>query len=291
MAAGDAAALRPATLTVAKGLLPIYDKPMVYHPISTLMLAGVRDMLIVTTPRARSQFEACLGDGSRFGVNFSYAEQAEPRGLAQAFLIGERFLDGGCAAMILGDNIFFGAGLTENLRDAAALSSGARVFASRVRAPERYAVVGFDAEHRAVSLEEKPVAPASDWAVTGLYFYDADVVEIAKSVRPSVRGLLEITDVNRAYLARGTLDVRRLRRGESWLDTRRHDSLSEAAGFIRALEHRQGLKIACPEEVALHNGWLTPDECAARGRALGKTDYGRYLMEIAGAQGAAVRAG
>ena len=288
LAAGDAPALRPATLTVAKALLPIYDKPMIYHPLSTLMLAGVRDLLVITTPRARPQFEACLGDGAQFGVALSYAEQAEPRGLADAFLIGEHFLAGGPAALILGDNIFFGAGLTENLRDAASLTEGARVFASRVRAPERYGVVSFEGG-QPVAVEEKPQSPASDWAVTGLYFYDRHVVEIARAVKPSPRGQLEITDINRAYLERGQLDVRRLARGEAWLDTRRHESLAEAAGFIRALEHRQGLKIACPEEIAFRNGWLTADALAERGRAMGKTDYGRYLLEVAGAAGARVR--
>ena len=281
LAAGDALGLRPATRTVPKALLPVYDKPMIYHPLSTLMLAGVRDMLVIVTPRARAQFEACLGDGSQFGVSLGYAEQAEPRGLADALLIGERFLDGGSAALILGDTLFFGAALTANMQGASAITRGARVFASRVRAPERYGVVGFDAAGRATALEEKPHAPASDWAVTGLYFYGADVVEVARGVRPSLRGQLEITDVNRAYLERGELDVRRLPRGETWLDTRRHDSLAEAAAFIRALEHRQGLKIACPEEVALRNGWLTLDELAARGHAMSKTDYGRYLLEFA----------
>ncbi|MBE7219055.1 MAG: glucose-1-phosphate thymidylyltransferase RfbA [Caulobacteraceae bacterium] len=290
LAAGDAPGLRPATRTVPKALLPIYDKPMVYHPLSTLMLAGVRDLLVITTPRARPQFEACLGDGAQFGVSLTYAEQAEPRGIADAFLIGEAFLAGGPAALILGDTLFFGAGLTANLRDAAALTSGARIFAARVRNPERYGVVGFDAEGRPVALEEKPQHRGSDWAVTGLYVYGPDVVEVARGVRPSLRGQLEITDVNRAYLERGELDVRRLPRGETWLDTRRHDSLAEAAAFIRALEHRQGLKIACPEEIALHAGWLTPAETAERGRAMGKTDYGRYLLELAGAAGAAVRA-
>ena len=283
LAAGEALGLRPATRTVPKALLPVYDKPMIYHPLSTLMLAGVRDMLVIVTPRARPQFEACLGDGAQFGVSLSYAEQAEPRGLADALLIGEAFLDGGPAAMILGDNIFFGAGLTENLRGASQITRGARVFASRVRAPERYGVVGFGPDGAATAIEEKPHAPASDWAVTGLYFYDADVVEVARTVRPSLRGQLEITDVNRIYLQRGLLDVRRLPRGETWLDTRRHDSLAEAAAFIRALEHRQGLKIACPEEVALHQGWLTPVEIAERGRAMAKTDYGRHLLALAAA--------
>ncbi len=290
LAAGDAPALRPATRTVAKALLPVYDKPMVYHPLSTLMLAGVREMLVITTPRARPQFEACLGDGGAFGVTLSYAEQAESRGVAEALLIGERFLAGGPAALILGDNIFFGAALTDNLRDATALTRGARVFASRVREPARYGVVSFDADGRATAIEEKPAAPASPWAVTGLYLYDARAPEIARGVRPSARGQLEITDVNRAYLEQGELDVRRLPRGETWLDTRRHDSLAEAAAFIRALEHRQGLKIACPEEIALRQGWLSPDEAAERGRAMGKTDYGRYLLELAGAAGASVRA-
>ena len=283
LAAGDALGLRPATRTVPKALLPVYDKPMIYHPLSTLMLAGVREVLVIATPRARPQFEACLGDGSAFGVSLGYAEQPEPRGLAEALLIGERFLNGGPAALILGDTLFFGAGLTANLRGALEITRGARVFASRVRAPERYGVVGFDAAGRAVALEEKPHAPASDWAVTGLYFYGADAVEVARGVRPSLRGLLEITDVNRAYLERGELDVRRLPRGETWLDTRRHDSLSEAAAFIRALEHRQGLKIACPEEVALRQGWLSAADLADRGRAMSKTDYGRYLLELAGA--------
>ena len=290
LAAGDAPALRPATRTVAKALLPVYDKPMVYHPLSTLMLAGVREMLVITTPRARPQFEACLGDGGAFGVWLSYAEQAEPRGVAEALLIGEAFLEGGPAALILGDNIFFGAALTDNLRDATSLNRGARAFASRVRDPGRYGVVSFDAEGRTAAIEEKPAAPASPWAVTGLYLYDARAPEIARGVRPSARGQLEITDVNRAYLERGELDVRRLPRGETWLDTRRHDSLAEAAAFIRALEHRQGLKIACPEEIALRQGWLTPSETAERGRAMGKTDYGRYLLELAGAAGASVRA-
>ena len=280
LAAGDATALRPATRTVPKVLLPVYDKPMIYHPLSTLMLAGVRDMLVIVTPRARPQFEACLGDGSQFGVSLSYAQQAEARGLADGLLIGERFLNGDPAALILGDNLFFGAGLTANLRDAAALTEGARVFAARVRNPECYGVVGFDAEGRQTALEEKPQSPASDWAVTGLYFYDRDVVEIARGVRPSPRGQLEITDVNRVYLERGRLDVRRLPRGETWLDTRRHHSLAEAAAFIRALEHLQGLKIACLEEIALHNGWLTSDETAARGRDMAKTDYGHYLLEV-----------
>jgi glucose-1-phosphate thymidylyltransferase len=286
LAGGSGTRLYPATLSISKQLLPVYDKPMIYYPLSVLMLAGIRDILIISTPRDLPMFRALLGDGSNFGVDFSYAEQPHPNGLAEAFIIGADFVGGGPSALILGDNIYHGDKMGEKCRIAAegAAKGGANVFAYHVEDPERYGVAEFDpATGRATSIEEKPAQPRSNWAITGLYFYDGDVVEIAKSVQPSHRGELEITDVNRAYMARGDLNITRLGRGYAWLDTGTHDSLHEAGSFVRTIEHRTGIKIACPEEIAFEAGWLTADEVAARAATLGKTDYAAYLRRIAGA--------
>jgi glucose-1-phosphate thymidylyltransferase len=263
---------------VSKQILPIYDKPMIYYPLSVLMLAGIRDILVISTPRDLPAFRSLLGDGSEFGLDLSYAEQAEPRGLAEAFIIGREFIGDSAVAMILGDNIFFGEGLSRICQKAAASKSGASVFAYQVDHPQRYGVVSFDrSTGRALTIEEKPEEPKSNWAVTGLYFYDNDVVEIASSTTPSARGELEITAVNNAYLERGDLHVHRLGRGFAWLDTGTHDSLHDASSFVRTIEHRQGIKIACPEEIGVEMGWLDPQQVLARADRLGSNEYAQYL--------------
>ena len=280
LAGGSGTRLYPLTLAVSKQMLPVYDKPLIYYPLSALMLAGLRDILVISTPQDLPHFSALLGDGSAFGINLSYAEQPHPGGLAQAFLIGEKFLDGGPGALVLGDNIFHGDKLKERCQAAAARTTGATVFAYHVSDPHRYGVVAFDKNQRATSIEEKPSEPKSNWAVTGLYFYDADVVAIAKSVKPSPRGELEITDINRAYLERGDLQVEMLGRGFAWLDTGTHDSLHDAGSYIRTIETRTGNKICCPEEIAFSLGFIEAGAVLARAASLGKTDYAVYLRRI-----------
>src|SRR5918993_2697516 len=280
LAGGSGTRLHPVTLGVCKQLLPIYDKPMVYYPLSTLMLAGIRDVLVISTPQDTGRFEQILGDGARWGMNITYAVQPTPGGLAQAFIIGERFVRNEPSALVLGDNLFFGSGFQGLLREANEVPEGATVFAYRVSTPEAFGVVGFDSKGRATSIEEKPPAPKSKYAVTGLYFYDRDVVDSAKSLKPSPRGELEITDVNRAYLERDSLDVRLMARGMAWLDTGTHDSLLEAAHFIQTLEKRQGLKVGCPEEVAWRLGWIDDGQLTKLAQPLAKSGYGSYLLGL-----------
>jgi glucose-1-phosphate thymidylyltransferase len=280
LAGGSGTRLHPITRGVSKQLLPIYDKPMIYYPLSVLMLAGIRDILIITTPEDKSYFQRLLGDGQEFGIALTYAEQPSPDGLAQAFIIGETFLAGEPSCLVLGDNIFFGQGFSPKLRSVAARAEGATVFGYQVMDPERFGVVEFDDNFRAISLEEKPKEPKSNWAVTGLYFYDHNVVEYAKRVKPSERGELEITSINQMYLDDGKLTVELLGRGFAWLDTGTHDSLIEASTFVQTVEKRQGFKIACLEEIAWRNGWLDDDGVKRAAGQLAKTGYGQYLLEL-----------
>jgi glucose-1-phosphate thymidylyltransferase len=281
LAGGSGTRLYPMTLVTSKQLLPVYDKPMIYYPLTTLMLAGIREILIISTPQDLPLFEALLGDGNRWGISLSYAVQPRPEGLAQAFVIGAKFVEGDPSALILGDNIFYGHGLPELLARAVKRTTGATIFAYHVADPERYGVVGFDENEKATSIEEKPLQPKSNFAVTGLYFYDQHVADIASNIRPSARGELEITDLNRIYLERGQLAVERMGRGFAWLDTGTPDSLLAAADFVATLERRQGFRISCPEEVAFSQGFIGRDQLERLGVALGKSAYGRYICDLA----------
>ena len=282
LAGGLGTRLHPVTIGVSKQLLPVYDKPMIYYPVSVLMLAGIKEILVISTPDDISAYQRLLGDGSYFGVEIEYAIQPSPDGLAQAFLIGEDFIDDSNVALVLGDNIFYGQNFTENLKIATSKSNGATIFGYQVKDPERFGVVNFDANGKVTSIEEKPKNPKSHYAVTGLYFYDNEVIKIAKSIKPSTRGELEITDINNAYLNRGDLTVELLSRGFAWLDTGTHDSLIDAGQFVQTIEHRQGLKIACLEEIAFDRGWITLDKLSEQSEVLKKTNYGEYLSKIVG---------
>lgn len=280
LAGGSGTRLYPITMGVSKQLLPIYDKPMIYYPLSVLMLAGIKDILIITTPEDQASFKRILGNGCQFGINLTYEVQPSPDGLAQAFIIGEKFIGQDSVCLVLGDNIFFGQGFSPKLRSVAQRNQGATIFGYQVMDPERFGVVAFDENNKAVSIEEKPAIPKSNWAVTGLYFYDNSVIDIAKKIKPSARGELEITAVNEEYLKREELHVEQLGRGFAWLDTGTHDSLIEAGSFVETVQKRQGMMVACPEEIAWRNGWLTDGELRVRGQALEKNHYGKYLLNL-----------